>query len=107
MVYIKELVDILPISCGDKNLSLLTFDNMDWYIKNCKKHYYEEFLDFKFSSDIRDSELREAIYNMIIGYKLKISSGYEARLLLKGTTDNTVYGGCTIFEKNNFKENNT
>ena len=66
MVHIRELIDVLPIKCQDKSLNLLTFDNMDWYIRNCKKPYYEEFLDFKFSSDITDSNLREAIYNMII-----------------------------------------
>lgn len=101
MIHIKELIDILPINCGDKKLSILTFDDMDWYIKNCKKPYYEEFLDFKFSSDITDSKLREAIYNMIIGYKLKINSRYEARLLLKDFKGKHIYGGCTVFEKNN------
>ena len=104
MIHINELNNILPISCEDKNLNLLTFDDMEWYIKNCKKTYYEEFLDFKFSSDIQDNKLREVIYNMIVGYKLKISSGYEARLLLKNKDNNIIYGGCTIFEKNNFND---
>lgn len=104
MIHINELNNILPISCEDKNLNLLTFDDMEWYIKNCKKPYYEEFLDFKFSSDIQDNKLREVIYNMIVGYKLKISSGYEARLLLKDKDNSIIYGGCTIFEKNNFND---
>ena len=104
MIHIKELIDILPIYCGNKELNLLTFDDMNWYIKNCKKPYYEEFLDFKFSTDIQDNKLRESIYNMIISYKLKIGSGYEARLLLKDTNTNTIYGGCTLFERNGFKD---
>lgn len=101
MIHIKELTDILPINCKSGSLNLLTFDDMNWYIKNCKQPYYEEFLDFKFSSDITDSKLREAIYNMIIGYKLKVTSRYEARLLLKDRDSNRIYGGCTIFERNN------
>lgn len=104
MIHINELNNILPISCEDKNLNLLTFDDMEWYIRNCKKPYYEEFLDFKFSSDIQDSKLREVIYNMIVGYKLIVSSGYEARLLLKDRENNIIYGGCTIFEKNDFND---
>ena len=104
MIHIKELISILPINCRNGELNLLTFDDMEWYIKNCKKPYYEEFLDFKFSTDIHDNKLRESIYNMIISYKLKIGSGYEARLLLKDTKTNTVYGGCTVFERNGFKD---
>lgn len=104
MIHINELNNILPISCEDKNLNLLAFDDMEWYIRNCKKPYYEEFLDFKFSSDIQDSKLREVIYNMIVGYKLVVSSGYEARLLLKDRENSIIYGGCTIFEKNDFND---
>ena len=104
MIHIKELIDILPVKCKNGSLNILTFDDMDWYIRNCKQHYYEEYLDFKFSSDITDSKLREAIYNMIIGYKLKIPSRYEARLLLKDKSYGVIYGGCTVFERNNTSE---
>lgn len=104
MIHINELSNILPIRCGDKDLNLITFNDMEWYIQNCKKPYYDEFLDFKFSSDIQDSKLREVIYNMIVGYKLKVSSGYEARLLLKDNKTGIIYGGCTLFEKNKFND---
>lgn len=103
MIHINELFDILPINCGDKNINILTFNDMEWYIDNCKKDYYEKFLDFKFSSDIQDYDLRGYIYNTILSCKLRISSIYEARLLLKDKENTTVYGGCTIFEDKNTK----
>lgn len=101
MIHINELCDILPINCIDKKLNLLTFNDMNWYIDNLKKPYYEQFMDFKFSSDIQDSKLRSVIYSMVLGYKLKAESTYEARLLLKSKDGYTIYGGCTVFEKEN------
>lgn len=101
MIHINELYDILPINCIDKKIDLLTFNDMNWYIDNLKKSYYEQFMDFKFSSDIQDKKLRNVIYNMILGYKLKTQSTYEARMLLKSKDGYTIYGGCTIFEKGN------
>lgn len=101
MKNIKLLNNVLPIIFDNKRLTLISFNDIEWYISNCRKAYYEEYLDFKFSKDITKDKLRETLYNLVVSYRLNIKSYGEARLLLRDIYNNEIYGGCTIFEREN------
>jgi RimJ/RimL family protein N-acetyltransferase len=96
---IIELLDILPISYKNKELNLIAYEDLEWYIENCRKPYYNEYLDFNFSRDIAESDLRTKIYELYYGYKLRLRKPGEARLLLKYKNTNIILGGCTIVER--------
>jgi len=98
MYNIKQLTNILPIVVNDLIIKLVSFEDIDWYIHNCRKPYFEKYLDFKFSTDISYDKLEVSLYNLVKSYKLKKVEYGEARLLLKDCIGNIV-GGCTIFEK--------
>lgn len=98
---IKQLSNLLPIQYDNKVLNLISFNDIDWYVNNCREYYYEQYLDFKFSKEISIDKSKEALYNIIVSYKLKTETNVEARLLLKDINTNEIYGGCTIFERNN------
>ena len=101
MYNIKELYNCLPITYDNKIINIISFEDMDWYLNNCVQDYFEEYLDFKFSKDIKYENLQSALYKIIVGYKLKIEEYGEARLLLKDLNTKEIYGGCTIFERGN------
>lgn len=100
MIHINELKEILPISYGCKKLDLITDDDLDWYIDNCRSAYYEKYLDFKFSKDIQYDKLKCSITNMVNSYKANLSTRCEARLVLRDKLTNSIYGGCTVYEDN-------
>lgn len=98
MFNFKDFCNILPIVFDDKILNFITFEDIDWYSDNCRKPYYEKYLDFKFSKDIKQDKFKEILYNLIVGYKLKIGELIDLRLLLKNS-NGTIIGGCTVFNK--------
>lgn len=98
---IKELCRALPIKYDNKILDLLTFKDIDWYVNNCMQSYFNEFLDFKFSTQLNEAELQTHLYNAIISYTFRVKSSSEARLLLKDRKSSTIYGGCTVFNTKN------
>ena len=105
MYNIKELINILPIEYDVYKLRLITFKDSEWYIENCRSSYYEQYCDFKFSTDIAKNKLESALYNLIKGYTCRISTAGEARLVLEDKNNNII-GGVTIVEKQNNNKDN-
>lgn len=105
MYNIKELINILPIEYENYKLRLIKFKDLEWYIENCRSHYYEQYCDFKFSTDISKAKLARILFNLTKGYTCKISTAGEARLVLEDE-NNSIIGGVTIFEKQNDNRDN-
>lgn len=99
MKNIRKIKTYFPICYDNYKLDILSSEDLNWYVNNCRKKYYEEYLDFKFSTDISKRQLTEVIHNMILSYKLNIDTSCELRVLLKNITTGEICGGCTIFEK--------
>ncbi|MBO5386751.1 MAG: GNAT family N-acetyltransferase [Lachnospiraceae bacterium] len=99
MYSIDILLELLPIKCSGYTIDLLTFTYMDSYVQNLLSDYYNEFLDYKFNQDMTEDTIREELYKLIVGYRLKLKNSSEARIIL--TKDNELIGGCTLTEKEN------
>lgn len=98
MYNIKELCNILPYEFSNYKLRLASFNDIDWYIDNCMKQYFNEFIDNRFS-DYRRSILEKAFYEVIKTYVFKVDSPCEGRLILIDKNNNSIVGGVTLFEK--------
>lgn len=99
MVNIVNLKNILPITYGDKVLRLMSLYDIQWYTDNCRKEYYEHYMDFKFSSDITRDKLENIFNKLAVEYICNTQSNNEARLVL--CIDSEIIGGVTIYEKCN------
>lgn len=97
----KIVYNMVPLMYSNKILNLLSYEDIDWYINNCREHYYEEYNDFKFSKDITKNKLKSLIYSLVTSYKLKDTNKYGSRMLLKDIKTKEIYGGCVVFNVNN------
>jgi predicted acetyltransferase len=99
MQQIENLIKTLPIQYDNKELNLLKIKDINWYCDNCRKAYYNKYMDFNFSTDITEKKLRESLYILVKQYIFKVKTNNEVRLILKDKCSNTIYGGCTIHER--------
>lgn len=103
MIDIEELCDVLPIEFNDKVLNCLSYDDIGWYIENCRKPYYEEFMDFKYSRDITKYKMHKALTSLVRSYNTRFKAKYEVRMLLKDKNTQEIYGGMIL---NDIRDNN-
>lgn len=96
MVDIEELCEVLPIEFNNKVLNYLSYDDIGWYIENCRKSYYEEFMDFKYSKDITKYRMRKALISLVRSYNTRLKTKYEVRMLLKDKNTQEIYGGMIL-----------
>lgn len=98
MKNIAELLKILPIRYDNKKLSLITYKDINWYYNNCIQPYYNEYLDFDFANDVTEERFKAILKNLVVGYKNKLSTYGEARMLLKDENNNII-AGCSFIER--------
>lgn len=100
MYNIINLKKKLPFKLDRIYLDILTYKDIDWYIDTLKKDFFNEFIDYKFTS-VSDAELRFKVTNLAMAYKLNMKVPGEARLIIKDKKTDEYLGGCTIYETDN------
>ena len=98
MKNIKSLCKVIPFEFNNYKIRLISFKDTDWYIDNCMKPYYEEFIDGRFSEHSK-GYIEECFYKIIRGYVCKVETVGEARLVLFDKNTNAIVGGVTLFER--------
>lgn len=93
---VKIFKSLFPIRCGNYRIEILSLRDMDWYIDNLRKDYYNKNLDFNFKRDITKKAIKIRIYDLVKEYSLDINSDGELRVLMKNESANEIVSGCTL-----------
>lgn len=96
---INELKQILPIVYDNRIISLLKFSDLDEYICETRKKYYNTHLDFKIT-DVSEEKWRKGLSKTIENEILNIPNSYASRLIIRDSQEDSLVGGINIMEHN-------
>jgi len=103
MYNIIELSKLLPIKVRDKELNLMTDEDIFEYSKILKSDYYNAHIDNDFN-EYTLKKVRDGLLILSNNYKTLSQDNLQVKLLLKDNTNsNIIYGGVTLQDERNIQ----
>lgn len=99
MTSFKPLYNLLPIRYNNRELSIITIEDLNAYIDILTSNFYNEFLDYNFKKDISKENLYKALECSTKHYEIKSDKVIDVRLLLKDVDTHEIIGGCSVICK--------